>query len=71
MMLGVGIAVCALFLILYVLFLASRYLKCANFLYQKVKRKILFNAALRYVLQSTLKLQIAACTVIVYDHYSS
>ena len=35
--------------------------------YLSVKKKVLYNSLLRYVLQSSLKLQMAACTVIFFE----
>ena len=36
-------------------------------LYRYLKKRMKYNALLRFILQSTLKIQITACTVIVYD----
>ena len=40
-------------------------------LYLYLKKTMLYNALIRFVLQSTLKLQITACTVIAYDRLTT
>ena len=66
-MLVIGIIIVAILLLLLILrCLAKRSSKLGK-CYNAIKRKLFFNTLLRYVLQSTLKLQIAACTVLTYD----
>lgn len=63
----IGIAISVIMLVLILLRLLSTksafIMKCFLFL----KHKMQYNALLRFVLQSTLKLHVAACTVIVYE----
>ena len=65
LVIGIAMGVVLLIMILMrLLAMASpRIMKC--FIY--LKNKMQYGAPLRYVLQSTLKLHIAACTVIAYE----
>ena len=69
-MLIIGVAVGLVFLLLLLLYVLSQHIKCFEKVFNAVKRKVVFNAALRYVLQSSLKLQVAASTVLVYDKWT-
>ena len=65
----IGIFIVLIFLLLGLLYLIQRCCpgrirKC----YQLIKKKLLYNTILRYVLQSTLKIQIAAYTILLYNH---
>ena len=70
-MLIIAIVIASLLVLLVFFRWLSTYYKCVAWLYQLIKKKIQYNAVLRYVLQSTLKLQITACTVIVYDQLTT
>ena len=62
--------------VLLILFVAKKYSEPLRKLYEMIKKKIVWNAFIRYVLQESLKLQITATTIILlatstgskYDH---
>ena len=58
-------------LILILLKFIAKKCPCAQKAYVSIKKKLFYNTFLRYVLQSTLKLQIAAGAVIGYDLMTS
>lgn len=66
-MLVIAVAILFILLLLLLLKLCASRVQCVRRLYQSIKRKLFYNTFLRFVLQSTLKLQFAACTVIAYD----
>ena len=72
---GAILIICPLIAALFALLLVFRVLSgCFSILmrfYQYLKKRMLYNALLRFILQSTLKLQITACTVIVYDRLTT
>ena len=69
LVIGIGIGVILLILIvLRLLALASTHFMK---LFLWIKRKMEYSMLLRFVLQSTLKLHVAACTVIVYERLTA
>ena len=52
-------------LLMVILYFMSK--KCGRQCYETLKKKLLYNPFLRYVLQSSLKLQMASCAVIFFD----
>ena len=66
-MLLIGLLICLLLLILLLLRICTKRSPCARRVYEAIKKKLFYNTLLRFVLQSTLKLQIAASTVLAYD----
>lgn len=66
-MLLIGFLICILLLILLLLRVCTKKSPCVRRVYETIKKKLFYNTFLRFVLQSTLKLQIAASTVLTYD----
>ena len=67
----IGSALAGLVVLLFILWFLSKRFTSINKLYLMLKRKLQYSAVLRFVLQSTVKFQIAACTVICYDRLTS
>ena len=67
----IGLLIVVLLALLLILRILADCIPILMKLYQYLKEKMLYNALLRFVLQSTLKFQIAACTVIVYDRLTT
>ena len=66
MLLIAAVLVFTILILVFLRFIAKR-CPCAQKAYVSIKKKLFYNTLLRYVLQSTLKLQIAAGAVIGYD----
>lgn len=66
-MLLIAAIIFAVLILLVLLRLAQKRSACAKKAFDVIKKKLFWNTFLRYVLQSTLKLQIAACKVILFD----
>ena len=65
-MLALGVIVLLLLIILGLLLLCVKRSARAQRIYTALSKKLFYNTFMRFVLQSSLKLQIAACTVIFY-----
>ena len=65
-MLLIAGAILIVLVLLCILKCCTKRSKCTKKIYDLIKKKLFYNAFLRYVLQSTLKLQIAACTILFY-----
>ena len=61
------IAIIILSVLLIFFWMLARRFPIVQRLYDYLKKRLKYNALLRFVLQSTLKLQVTAATVIVYD----
>lgn len=63
-MLAIAVVITLVLVLLLVLWLCAKKVPCIRKLYLALKNKLFYNTFLRYILQSTLKLQLAATTVI-------
>ena len=70
-MLGLGIVIILLLIVLGLLLLCVKRSPRAKRIYTALSKKLFYNTFMRYVLQSSLKLQIAACTVLFYSQLHS
>lgn len=66
-MLALGVAILIVLIVLCLLSLCVKRSPRAQRIYTAIKKKLFYNTFLRYVLQSSLKLQIAACTTMFYS----
>lgn len=67
----IGLVLAALLVILLLTWLlAKRFLRCKK-AFELLKKKLIYNAIIRFILQSSVELQVAACTVISYDRHAS
>ena len=66
-MLFIGFAIFTILLLLGLLGIVAKKSERGQRIFKAIKKKLLFNSILRYVLQSTLKLQIAAFTIVFYE----
>ena len=62
----IAVVILFVFILLALLIVIGKRCKCAQKVAVVIKKKLLYNTLLRYVLQSSLKMQISACTIIAY-----
>ena len=70
-MLVIGLALVILLVLLLVLSILAKRHTCIERVFSFLKKKLVYNAVLRFILQSTVKFQIAACTVLSYERLTS
>ena len=69
-LLFVAFALLIVLAILIPLFILSKKSERGKKVYIAIKKKLFYNSFLRYVLQSSLKLQMAACTIIFFEKFA-
>ena len=70
-MLAIGLVLAILLALLLVLSILARRCNCIEQAFSFFKKKLVYNAVLRFILQSTVKFQIAACTVLSFEKLTS
>ena len=67
----IGLVLAAMLALLLMTAILARFSVQCKKLFEKLKKVLIFNALIRFVLQSTVELQVAACAVISYDRLAS
>ena len=67
----IGLFLAAMLALLLTTAILARFSGQCKKLFEKLKKVLIFNALIRFVLQSTVELQVAACAVISYDRLAS